>query len=161
MADIQLSDKGISCDRITHAEVLSADGTMYTGYLRSDRYSLWWISTPNDWKVRINNQKTTAHWHCILEWTQKAANLKINIVISGVHGYLWSSAVPKLMETIAELPGMRMQTLRLCYHKDIYEKDNTVKTNDQMEHASGWRRRQPPTSSCVHAHATCRSQTTS
>jgi hypothetical protein len=127
MADIQLSDRGISCDRITHAEVLSADGTMYTGYLRSGRYSLMWISTPNDWKVRINNHKTTAHWHRILEWIQKADNLEINIVIFGVHGYLWSSAVPKFMETIIELPGMRMQALRLCHHKDTHEKDKHSK----------------------------------
>jgi hypothetical protein len=85
-----------------------------------------WVSTPNDWKVRINNHKT-AHWQRILEWIQKAANLKSNIVIFGVHGYLWFPAVPKFMETIIELPGMRMQALRLCHHKDIYEKDKHSK----------------------------------
>ena len=47
-----LRERGYTCDRITHNELMTSVGTEYLGAIIGGEYAMIWIGTPADWYVR-------------------------------------------------------------------------------------------------------------
>ena len=130
-AERELKERGYSCDRITHNELLSSDGTEYTGKLLKGDYSMLWISTPSDWHVRTS--KATPHWQRIKQWIQKAIILGIMLVLFGSPGFLWK--LPNIQETIQE-SNMTSVRMRLCHFGDKFNRSEQQPSGSYLQVAT-------------------------
>ena len=132
-AEIELRSRGYDCDRITHTELLSSAGTVYTGKLLKGDYSLLWMSTPNNWHARIPTKKATAHWQRMQHWIQKAVVLGIILIVFGPPGFLWK--MPNIQETIKE-SNMTMVRMRLCHFGDKFDTSQSKPSGSYLQLAT-------------------------
>ena len=112
-----LKERGYECDRLTHNEVVSSAGTEHTGKILRGEYSILWISTPNDFYVRVPSAKRTPHWQRIQQWIHKACGLRMVVVLFGQPGFLWK--LPNIQDTMQE-HQMTIARMRLCHFGDKY-----------------------------------------
>jgi hypothetical protein len=119
-ACIVLKDHGYECERLTHNELMASSGEEYLGKLLSGEYSMLWIATPADWYVRTPGKRAGPHWKRVLNWMQRAANLKMQLVVYGPPGSLWK------MDNFREaIEGLQLNTarLRLCHFGEQFAKN--------------------------------------
>ena len=64
-ASAELRTRGYLCDRITHTEVMTSEGTKYLGALLSGDYTMLWVATPSDWYVRLPGKRAGPHYQRI------------------------------------------------------------------------------------------------
>ena len=82
-ASAELRTRGYLCDRITHTEVMTSEGTKYLGGLLSGDYKMLWVATPSDWYVRLPGKRAGPHYQRIQHLMVKARAMRMSIVLMG------------------------------------------------------------------------------
>ena len=82
-ASAELRTRGYMCDRITHTEVMTSEGTKYLGGLMSGDYKMRWVATPSDWYVRLPGKRAGPHYQRIQNLMVKARAMRMSIVLMG------------------------------------------------------------------------------
>ena len=85
-------------------------------------YSLLWVATPADWRVRTSDKTPHPYWEQLHTWIRCANQLHMVIIIYGPPGFL--SKLPGIGAIITEL-GLNVRRLHLCHFGDKY---NTART---------------------------------
>eukprot|EP00959_Pyramimonas_sp_CCMP1952_P334533 7005841-Pyramimonas_sp.AAC.1 len=83
-----LRTRGSTCDRISHAELMTTVGTEYLGAAIGGDYALIWVSAPGDWYGRTPGKRVAPHWSRIQNLLAKARNLRMIIIVFGPPGYV-------------------------------------------------------------------------
>ena len=109
-ASAELRTRGYICDRITHTEVMTSEGTKYLGGLLSGDYKMLWVATPSDWYVRLPGKRAGPHYQRIQNIMVKARAMRMSIVLMGPPGYFW-----KLGPIRDAIEDLGMQTMRMRF----------------------------------------------
>ena len=132
-ADMVLKEKSYECDRLTHNEVMSSAGTEHTGKILNGEYSALWISTPNDYHVRVSSEKRTSHWQRIQLWIHRACILGLLVIMYGPPGFLWKLSA--IQETMHE-HRMTVARMRLCHFGDKFDVKDKRPSGSYLQVAS-------------------------
>ena len=128
-----LRNRGYTCDRITHNELMTAAGTEYLGALLSGDYVLLWIGTPADWYVRTPGKKSGPHFSRIQNLMTKARKLRMKIIMFGPPGYVWKLAP---IHDAIEVLNMNTVRMRLCHFGLRYNMHDKTPSGTYMQVAT-------------------------
>ena len=115
-ASAELRTRGYMCDRITHTEVMTSEGTQYLGGLLSGDYRLLWVATPADWYVRLPGKRAGPHYQRIQNIMVKARALRMSVVLMGPLG--------PIRDSIEDL-GLQTMRMRCCHFGIKFDRDSS------------------------------------
>ena len=129
----ELRARGYQCDRLTHNELMSTTGELYSGRLADGEYDLVWLSTPADWYVRTPGRRGGPHWRRLAAWLMKAARTRVPVALWGPPGHPWT--VPAVQEAIRDA-GLTTMRIRLCALGQKYNEQDTRPSGSYLQLAT-------------------------